>query len=146
MTGCMKGALMCFTSVTPSASKPLSGLGTMWGSECLWTTVWPRSPQMYILFPDMSSLKMGKHWNQSCQIFIFAQVYQRWQRNTWSYTCKTKHVATVCFPAPFLRCLVDSQLPGSKSHFLVRKKEDKLRLVIDAFRFHNEERREVGLY
>ncbi|XP_041812398.1 zona pellucida sperm-binding protein 3-like [Chelmon rostratus] len=40
-------------------------------------------------------------------------------------------------------CLVDSQLPGSKSHFLPRTQDDKLHLVIDAFRFHNEDRGEL---
>ncbi|XP_037649566.1 zona pellucida sperm-binding protein 3-like [Sebastes umbrosus] len=39
-------------------------------------------------------------------------------------------------------CLGDSQLPGSTSHFS-RTQDDKLRLVIDAFRFHNEERGEL---
>ncbi|XP_034448250.1 zona pellucida sperm-binding protein 3-like [Hippoglossus hippoglossus] len=37
-------------------------------------------------------------------------------------------------------CLVDSQLPGSRSHFLPRMQDDKLHMVIDAFRFHNEDR------
>ncbi|KAL7379408.1 hypothetical protein ABVT39_027270 [Epinephelus coioides] len=40
-------------------------------------------------------------------------------------------------------CLVDSQLPGSRSHFLTRSQDDKLQLVIDAFRFHNEDRGEL---
>ncbi|XP_067426687.1 zona pellucida sperm-binding protein 3-like [Thunnus thynnus] len=40
-------------------------------------------------------------------------------------------------------CLVDSQLPGSKSHFLPRTQDDKLHLVIDAFRFHNEDKGEL---
>ncbi|XP_040010713.1 zona pellucida sperm-binding protein 3-like isoform X2 [Xiphias gladius] len=40
-------------------------------------------------------------------------------------------------------CLVDSQLPGSKSHFLSRLQDDKLHLVIDAFRFHDEDRGEL---
>ncbi|XP_070779338.1 zona pellucida sperm-binding protein 3-like [Enoplosus armatus] len=40
-------------------------------------------------------------------------------------------------------CLVDSQLPGSKSHFLSRTQDDKLHLVIDAFRFHDEDRGEL---
>lgn len=40
-------------------------------------------------------------------------------------------------------CLVDSQLPGSRSHFLSRSQDDKLHLVIDAFRFHNEDRGEL---
>ncbi|KAG7243613.1 hypothetical protein INR49_011170 [Caranx melampygus] len=39
--------------------------------------------------------------------------------------------------------LVDSQLPGSNSHFLPRTQDDKLHLVIDAFRFHNEDRGEL---
>ncbi|XP_058510278.1 zona pellucida sperm-binding protein 3-like [Solea solea] len=37
-------------------------------------------------------------------------------------------------------CLVDSQLQGSRSSFLPRTHDDKLHMVIDAFRFHNEER------
>ncbi|KAK2893927.1 zona pellucida sperm-binding protein 3-like [Channa argus] len=40
-------------------------------------------------------------------------------------------------------CLVDSQHPGSRSHFLVRNEKDKLQLVIDAFRFPKEDRREL---
>ncbi|TKS91862.1 Zona pellucida sperm-binding protein 3 [Collichthys lucidus] len=37
-------------------------------------------------------------------------------------------------------CLVDSHIPGSRSHFLSRTQDDKLQLVIDAFRFYNEDR------
>ncbi|XP_070836796.1 zona pellucida sperm-binding protein 3-like [Chaetodon trifascialis] len=40
-------------------------------------------------------------------------------------------------------CLVDSELPGSRSHFLPRTQDDKLHLVIDAFRFHNEDKGEL---
>uniref|UniRef100_A0A665VBM5 Zona pellucida sperm-binding protein 3 n=1 Tax=Echeneis naucrates TaxID=173247 RepID=A0A665VBM5_ECHNA len=40
-------------------------------------------------------------------------------------------------------CLLDSQLPGSKSHFLPRIEDDKLLLVMDAFKFHNEDRAEL---
>nr|XP_019958430.1 PREDICTED: zona pellucida sperm-binding protein 3-like [Paralichthys olivaceus] len=40
-------------------------------------------------------------------------------------------------------CLVDSQLPGSRSLFLPRMQDDKLHMVIDAFRFHNEDRGEL---
>uniref|UniRef100_A0A3Q3ETY7 Zona pellucida sperm-binding protein 3 n=1 Tax=Labrus bergylta TaxID=56723 RepID=A0A3Q3ETY7_9LABR len=40
-------------------------------------------------------------------------------------------------------CLLDSQLPGSRSHFLPRTQDDKLRLLIDAFRFHNDDRGEL---
>ncbi|XP_070704156.1 zona pellucida sperm-binding protein 3-like [Pempheris klunzingeri] len=40
-------------------------------------------------------------------------------------------------------CLVDSQLPGSKSHYLSRQQDDELHLVIDAFRFHEEDRGEL---
>ncbi|XP_042360810.1 zona pellucida sperm-binding protein 3-like [Plectropomus leopardus] len=40
-------------------------------------------------------------------------------------------------------CLVDSQLPGSRSYFLSRSQDSKLHLVIDAFRFHNEDRGEL---
>uniref|UniRef100_A0A8C2Z0C0 Zona pellucida sperm-binding protein 3 n=1 Tax=Cyclopterus lumpus TaxID=8103 RepID=A0A8C2Z0C0_CYCLU len=43
-------------------------------------------------------------------------------------------------------CLVDSELPGSRSHFLSRTQDDKLHLTIDAFKFHNEDRGEVRLY
>ncbi|CAL8272194.1 unnamed protein product [Lota lota] len=39
-------------------------------------------------------------------------------------------------------CLVDSQLQGAHSQFLPRTQDDKLRLVIDAFRFHQEEQGE----
>ncbi|XP_068434485.1 zona pellucida sperm-binding protein 3-like [Clinocottus analis] len=35
-------------------------------------------------------------------------------------------------------CLVDSELPGSRSHFLSRTQDDKLHLTIDAFKFLNE--------
>ncbi|XP_056274005.1 zona pellucida sperm-binding protein 3-like [Pseudoliparis swirei] len=38
-------------------------------------------------------------------------------------------------------CLVDSELPGSRSSFLSRTQYDKLHLTIDAFKFHNEDRR-----
>uniref|UniRef100_A0A667X607 Zona pellucida sperm-binding protein 3 n=1 Tax=Myripristis murdjan TaxID=586833 RepID=A0A667X607_9TELE len=37
-------------------------------------------------------------------------------------------------------CLVDSQLRGSNSLFLPRTQDDELQLVIEAFRFHNEDR------
>uniref|UniRef100_A0A8C2WW63 Zona pellucida sperm-binding protein 3 n=1 Tax=Cyclopterus lumpus TaxID=8103 RepID=A0A8C2WW63_CYCLU len=40
-------------------------------------------------------------------------------------------------------CLVDSALPGSRSHFLSRTQDDKLHLTIDAFKFHNEDRGEL---
>ncbi|XP_056263516.1 zona pellucida sperm-binding protein 3-like [Pseudoliparis swirei] len=40
-------------------------------------------------------------------------------------------------------CLVDSELPGSRSHFLSRTQDDKLHLTIDAFKFHNEDREEL---
>uniref|UniRef100_A0A3P8SKR3 Zona pellucida sperm-binding protein 3 n=1 Tax=Amphiprion percula TaxID=161767 RepID=A0A3P8SKR3_AMPPE len=40
-------------------------------------------------------------------------------------------------------CLLDSQLPGSKAHFLPRTQDDKLQLVIDAFKFHNDDRGEL---
>ncbi|TNN80569.1 Zona pellucida sperm-binding protein 3 [Liparis tanakae] len=43
-------------------------------------------------------------------------------------------------------CLVDSELPGSRSHFLSRTQDDKLHLTIDAFKFHNEHKGEVRLY
>ncbi|XP_033934561.1 zona pellucida sperm-binding protein 3-like [Pseudochaenichthys georgianus] len=40
-------------------------------------------------------------------------------------------------------CFVDSQLPGSRSHFLARTQDDKLHMSIDAFRFYNEDRGEL---
>ncbi|XP_056262908.1 zona pellucida sperm-binding protein 3-like [Pseudoliparis swirei] len=40
-------------------------------------------------------------------------------------------------------CLVDSELPGSRSHFLSRTQDDKLHLTIDAFKFHNEHKGEL---
>ncbi|XP_077940003.1 zona pellucida sperm-binding protein 3-like isoform X2 [Gasterosteus aculeatus] len=36
-------------------------------------------------------------------------------------------------------CLVDSELPGSRSHFFTRIEDDKLHLTIDAFKFYNED-------
>ncbi|XP_040047718.2 zona pellucida sperm-binding protein 3-like [Gasterosteus aculeatus] len=36
-------------------------------------------------------------------------------------------------------CLVDSELPGSRSHFFSRIEDDKLHLTIDAFKFYNED-------
>lgn len=43
------------------------------------------------------------------------------------------------------RCFIDSQLPGSKSQFLARTQDEKLHMVIDAFRFHNRDTGEVRL-
>ncbi|KAM9391615.1 zona pellucida sperm-binding protein 3-like [Pholidichthys leucotaenia] len=40
-------------------------------------------------------------------------------------------------------CLVDSQIPGSGSHFLPRTQKDKLQLIINAFKFHNEDQGEL---
>ncbi|TNN31589.1 Zona pellucida sperm-binding protein 3 [Liparis tanakae] len=40
-------------------------------------------------------------------------------------------------------CLVDSELPGSRSSFLSRTQDNKLHLTIDAFKFHNENRGEL---
>ncbi|XP_033827584.2 zona pellucida sperm-binding protein 3-like [Periophthalmus magnuspinnatus] len=40
-------------------------------------------------------------------------------------------------------CLLDSQIPNSRSQFLSRVQDDKLYLVIDAFRFQNENRGEL---
>ncbi|NP_001098221.1 ZPC domain containing protein 5 precursor [Oryzias latipes] len=37
-------------------------------------------------------------------------------------------------------CLLDSQLPGSKGHFLPRTKDNILQMTIDSFKFHNDER------
>uniref|UniRef100_A0A8C5DSC8 Zona pellucida sperm-binding protein 3 n=1 Tax=Gouania willdenowi TaxID=441366 RepID=A0A8C5DSC8_GOUWI len=37
-------------------------------------------------------------------------------------------------------CLVDSQIPGSRSNFLPRTRNDKLQLSIDSFKFHNDNR------
>uniref|UniRef100_A0A3B3C6K3 Zona pellucida sperm-binding protein 3 n=1 Tax=Oryzias melastigma TaxID=30732 RepID=A0A3B3C6K3_ORYME len=42
-------------------------------------------------------------------------------------------------------CLLDSQLPGSKAHFLPRTRDDKLQLTIDSFKFHNDERGQVRI-
>ncbi|KAM4598281.1 zona pellucida sperm-binding protein 3-like [Polymixia lowei] len=42
-------------------------------------------------------------------------------------------------------CLVDSQLQGARSRFLRRTQDDKLLFVIDAFKFHEEERRQIYL-
>ncbi|XP_040047713.2 zona pellucida sperm-binding protein 3 [Gasterosteus aculeatus] len=36
-------------------------------------------------------------------------------------------------------CLVDSELPGSRSQFFSRIEDDKLHLTIDAFKFYNED-------
>ncbi|XP_051980496.1 zona pellucida sperm-binding protein 3-like [Xyrauchen texanus] len=40
-------------------------------------------------------------------------------------------------------CLMDGQLTGSKSRFLARIHNDKLKLQLDAFRFHQEKRPEI---
>nr|XP_049600913.1 uncharacterized protein LOC125983585 [Syngnathus scovelli] len=40
-------------------------------------------------------------------------------------------------------CLLDSKLQSSKARFLARTQDDKLQLVIDAFRFHDEDRGEL---
>ncbi|KAM6905331.1 zona pellucida sperm-binding protein 3-like [Xenentodon cancila] len=40
-------------------------------------------------------------------------------------------------------CLVDSQLPGSKAHFLPRTHDEKLQMVIDSFKFHSDDRGEL---
>ncbi|XP_057673110.1 zona pellucida sperm-binding protein 3-like [Corythoichthys intestinalis] len=40
-------------------------------------------------------------------------------------------------------CLLDSKLQASKSRFLVRTQDDKLQFVIDAFRFHDDDRGEL---
>ncbi|XP_068191894.1 zona pellucida sperm-binding protein 3-like [Antennarius striatus] len=40
-------------------------------------------------------------------------------------------------------CLVDSQLPDSRSHFVSRTQDDTLRLVVDAFNFHQEDTGEL---
>ncbi|XP_077591573.1 zona pellucida sperm-binding protein 3-like [Stigmatopora nigra] len=40
-------------------------------------------------------------------------------------------------------CLLDSKLEDSKSRFLVRTQDDKLQFVIDAFRFHDDDRGEL---
>ncbi|XP_056262906.1 zona pellucida sperm-binding protein 3-like [Pseudoliparis swirei] len=40
-------------------------------------------------------------------------------------------------------CLVDSELPGSRSHFLSRTQDDKLHLTINAFTFYNGDRGEL---
>ncbi|XP_077475786.1 zona pellucida glycoprotein 3e [Stigmatopora argus] len=40
-------------------------------------------------------------------------------------------------------CLLDSKLQDSKSRFVVRTQDDKLQFVIDAFRFHDDDRGEL---
>ncbi|KAM4534564.1 zona pellucida sperm-binding protein 3-like [Fundulus diaphanus] len=40
-------------------------------------------------------------------------------------------------------CLTDSQLPESKAQFFPRMRDDKLQLTIDAFKFHNDDRRQL---
>ncbi|XP_037332803.2 zona pellucida sperm-binding protein 3-like isoform X2 [Pungitius pungitius] len=40
-------------------------------------------------------------------------------------------------------CLVDSELPGSRSHFFSRVEDDKLHLTIDAFKFYNEDQGQI---
>ncbi|KAM4530096.1 zona pellucida sperm-binding protein 3-like [Odontesthes bonariensis] len=40
-------------------------------------------------------------------------------------------------------CLVDSQVPDSNAQFLPRTQDDKLQLVIDAFKFHHHDRAEL---
>ncbi|XP_061555925.1 zona pellucida sperm-binding protein 3-like isoform X2 [Phycodurus eques] len=40
-------------------------------------------------------------------------------------------------------CLLDSKLQPSKSRFLARTQDDKLQFVIDAFRFHDQDRGEL---
>lgn len=57
-------------------------------------------------------------------------------------------VAAAGFVNAFLfcrRCFIDSQLPGSKSQFMPRIRDEKLHVVIDAFRFHNQDSGEVRL-
>uniref|UniRef100_A0A3Q2SRS4 Zona pellucida sperm-binding protein 3 n=1 Tax=Fundulus heteroclitus TaxID=8078 RepID=A0A3Q2SRS4_FUNHE len=40
-------------------------------------------------------------------------------------------------------CLTDSQLPDSKAQFFPRMRDDKLQLTINAFKFHNDDRRQL---
>ncbi|XP_037544863.1 zona pellucida sperm-binding protein 3 [Nematolebias whitei] len=40
-------------------------------------------------------------------------------------------------------CLVDSQLPDSKAHFLSRLHEEKLQMTIEAFKFHNDDHNQL---
>lgn len=46
--------------------------------------------------------------------------------------------------AAALRCLADSFLTNSSSHFLPREHENKLRFQIDAFRFYREPNNQVA--
>ena len=41
--------------------------------------------------------------------------------------------------------MIDSQLSDSRSQFLPRMQDDKLHLVIDAFKFHNDDKGQVRL-
>lgn len=70
----------------------------------------------------------------------------------WRLPVLLKVLKRFCIPAEGsdlvhspLRCLVDSQLQDSKSQFLPRIQDEKLHLVIDAFRFHNEDSGQVRL-
>ncbi|TNN80566.1 Zona pellucida sperm-binding protein 3 [Liparis tanakae] len=51
--------------------------------------------------------------------------------------------AVIPIECQYERCLVDSELPGSRSRFLSRTQDNKLHLTIDAFKFHNENRGEL---
>lgn len=43
------------------------------------------------------------------------------------------------------RCLVDSQIPGSRAHFLPRVQDNKIQLLFDAFKFHDKDNGEVRM-
>ncbi|KAJ8344163.1 hypothetical protein SKAU_G00314920 [Synaphobranchus kaupii] len=43
-------------------------------------------------------------------------------------------------------CLMDSQLPGSRSTFLPRLQDDKLNMQLDVFRFAQDDRSSIGIY
>lgn len=43
-----------------------------------------------------------------------------------------------------IRCLTDAKLTGAKSYFMQRRQEDKLHLMLKAFRFHQDHRNSVS--
>lgn len=44
------------------------------------------------------------------------------------------------------RCLIDAKLTGSRSHFLPRTQDDKLRFELEAFRFAQGDQNEVSVW
>uniref|UniRef100_A0A3Q1GWE8 Zona pellucida sperm-binding protein 3 n=1 Tax=Acanthochromis polyacanthus TaxID=80966 RepID=A0A3Q1GWE8_9TELE len=256
MTGCMKEAPTCSTSVSPSASRPRSGLDITWGSGCSSAAVWQRFSRTFTLSPNTSLWKMGEQrktlrvrsyshqhdiqkllhspqMTEDSLVYTNLLIYSpeaspnglirmdeavvpiechygrkyslsssslmptwipftstqaavetlafnlRLMTNDWMHersanmfhlgepisieaSVRVGHhmglrvfisscVATLqpdIYSEPkyiFVEngCLLDSQLPGSKAHFLTRTQDDKLQLVIDAFKFHNDDRGEL---